>query len=398
MLPREVQAEHWPDRATFDFPVRPIGKVRYVGLGLIGFAVLFAWSPSRQVFHLLKQAISGQANLGDWIAGGFTLLFVLAALVPFGLGLFILAGRTRLKVLRERLIITECAGPFRWSRRFRLADLERLEIAGAKTPPANQPQSTPLGGLGALAAKLRNGKTALVLLGYPREWLDGMAQELSGLTGIQGRPVPVTQVTPTEQPVSAGTEEVVERPVESNARVVERPGALEAEIPSRGFFKESHGFFIFGILWCLVTGLISFLFARDGLRSGSFTSGALLFGLIFWGIGLGMVLLGIHLGTRCWTLKSDGFRFEAVRRSALRRRQWTWNASELREIRVGPSGVEVNNRPLEELQVYPQSGKKTGLLGGRNHAELAWLATLLRRSLRLQPVTEDRDTTEKERR
>lgn len=46
--------------------------------------------------------------------------------------------------------------------------------------------------------------------------------------------------------------------------------------------------------------------------------------------------------------------------------------------------MEVNDRPIYELQIYPRSGKKTGLLSQRTDAELEWLAHELSLLLQLE--------------
>ena len=144
MLPREIQAEHWPDRTSYDFPARPIGKWRWCGLFFIGFALLFASGPVRGALQFLQRAGNGDGNGFDWIAIATGCLFAASALVPFGLGLFVLAGRTRLVVGRGRITATEIAGPVRWSRRVNAADIVRLEIAsglGGQTAEGPPPKS-----------------------------------------------------------------------------------------------------------------------------------------------------------------------------------------------------------------------------------------------------------------
>jgi len=59
-------------------------------------------------------------------------------------------------------------------------------------------------------------------------------------------------------------------------------------------------------------------------------------------------------------------------------RSWAWSCNQLSSIHAGPSGKEVNNRPVLELQVQPCDGKKAGFFGGRDEEELRWLATQLR--------------------
>jgi hypothetical protein len=103
-----------------------------------------------------------------------------------------------------------------------------------------------------------------------------------------------------------------------------------------------------------------------------------------------MLSLGIHLGTRVWTVQADKSDLRVKLSSALRKKEWQWRTSEIQKIQVGPSNMEVNHRRLEELQVIPLIGKKTGLLVGRDHDELVWMATVIRQAtgLRAQGETE----------
>ena len=103
MLPREIQAEHWPEYTRYDFPVRPIGKWRLCGLFFIGFALLFASSPVKGALQFLQRVEHGEGSGFDWIAIITGCFFATVAALPFGLGLFILAGRTRLIVGRDRI-------------------------------------------------------------------------------------------------------------------------------------------------------------------------------------------------------------------------------------------------------------------------------------------------------
>jgi hypothetical protein len=94
-------------------------------------------------------------------------------------------------------------------------------------------------------------------------------------------------------------------------------------------------------------------------------------------------------------LKADRKQLEATLRSAVRSRNWQWNSADLREVVVGDSGMEVNNRRLQELKVYARTGKKNGLLLGRDPDELAWIATRLRRVLGLAPTIEAAEQAER---
>jgi hypothetical protein len=135
--------------------------------------------------------------------------------------------------------------------------------------------------------------------------------------------------------------------------------------------------------------------AVKGHRRASDAPGVLAFLSVFWLVGLGLFLLALHLGTRRWVLKADRKQLEATLRSAVRSRNWQWNSADLREVVVGDSGMEVNNGRLQELKVYARTGKKNGLLLGRDPDELAWIATRLRRVLGLAPTIEAAEQAER---
>jgi hypothetical protein len=51
---------------------------------------------------------------------------------------------------------------------------------------------------------------------------------------------------------------------------------------------------------------------------------------------------------------------------------------DLDDVRVGPSGMTVNDEPVLELHIIDGGGMKFGLLAGRSQEELRWLAAELR--------------------
>jgi hypothetical protein len=48
---------------------------------------------------------------------------------------------------------------------------------------------------------------------------------------------------------------------------------------------------------------------------------------------------------------------------------------------LGRSGMEVNDKPVMELQIVCKDGKKVGFLSQRNEGELLWIAAVLRQAL-----------------
>jgi len=378
---RQPQTEFRPGRASFDLPPRSLGPLRFFGLLPMGFAVLFAWMPLTQLLRLLERALSGTGGGGEWFFIAFLSLFVLAALMPFGVGLFILAGRTRITVTHDQFISTELAGPFRWSRRARLADLERLEL-GAADPAAAAPAAVQRVGAG-LVACLKGGKKFPVAIGYPRAVLAPVLEQIRATLTDQGQAVPTEEklVTHPDNAAPLVTPPQQTQPADSNVTVTELGGAVELLVPSRGLWKESCGLIGFGIVWSAVVGIILFiiLFAE---RKGGFPIGPVLGVLAFDLIGVAALLVGIHMGTRRWRLRADPGELRVALQSALRQRAWQWPAADIESVGVGDSGTRVNNRRLQQLQIKTRGGGRvTGLLTGRDADELAWLATTLRRAL-----------------
>jgi hypothetical protein len=219
MTPREIQTEYRPEHTTYDFPLRPIGAFRLIGLLPMAFAVFWAWMPSQQFLRSMRHA--SQAGGGfEWFFVGFLSLFLLAALVPFCLGLFVLIGRTRLVVSRDYILVTDIAGPIRRSRKVRFGDIDRLELASRSGAPAGaSPVVDSLARLSGLSAVLKNGKKRLLLAAYPRDWVESVAEEVSGLMGQQGDAPAIAHLDALSGvEAAAKTEELAPKPADSKSK------------------------------------------------------------------------------------------------------------------------------------------------------------------------------------
>jgi hypothetical protein len=180
----------------------------------------------------------------------------------------------------------------------------------------------------------------------------------------------------------------IDKPAGTLVTLVETTQEIRLTVPSRGFWKESNGLILFATLWCgfMSVFTVAAFFGRHSDDSQPAVQPGLWLGVLaFWAIGVGMMSLGIHLGTRRWSLSADSSSLRASLKSALRSREWQWSATEISELRANLSNVKVNNRRLEELQVHTHAGKQTSLLRGRDHAELVWIAALLRRKMQVGP-------------
>jgi hypothetical protein len=381
MLPREIETEHDPEWSRFDLPPRQLGPLRFIGLVPMLFAVGFAWMPGKQLVQSAAELIAGSGSGFNWFLVVFLSVFVIAALMPFGFGLFLLAGRTRVLVKKDRIVTTEIAGPFRWSRHWKFADMDHLEISGATMADGQRPGV--LGSLCGVTVILKNGQKTPVVAGYPRTWLQPLVAEITSLMQRRGKAIPVEEIETLPDPENKNivTERRVEKPAGSAIELSATGWSAEFTVPARGLAKGSYGLFGVGIGWCVLIGAI-LVFILAGHHKPDI---AILWLSFFWLAGGVMVLTGIHLGTRRWTLRADHAQLHVTLKSALRAREWKWAAGEIADIRVGDSGTKVNERMLEQLQIFPRSGaRKTGLLTDRTHEELAWIATTLRGTLRVQ--------------
>ena len=72
-----------------------------------------------------------------------------------------------------------------------------------------------------------------------------------------------------------------------------------------------------------------------------------------------------------------------------------WERSDLYDVRSGVAMVRRRGSESHELQIWKRDGDKVVLLTGRPEAELRWLATTLRRALRL-PLHRDEMSPKKE--
>jgi hypothetical protein len=130
---------------------------------------------------------------------------------------------------------------------------------------------------------------------------------------------------------------------------------------------------------------LTVLFAAAGVaQTGSVSGliGAAAVMSIFWLIGAGMLLAGWNMGLReAAVAVADGKLF--VMQTGLRRaKRHEWPLDEVTSIRVGPSGMEVNDVPVLELQIHGPKAKLFGMLAGRDPRELTWMATLLRQAIK----------------
>lgn len=178
---------------------------------------------------------------------------------------------------------------------------------------------------------------------------------------------------------------MVEQPPDSRVQLEEHAGGICLMVPPAGVGRGSKGLFFFGLVWCLAMVLFTAMavYVIPNQNTQGPTALLWVFLLVFWLIGIGLLLGALNMGKRSAVLTADRDRLTVEVRGLFGAKQREWRRDELEAIRADASGMVVNNRPVVELQIHPRAGRKVGLLAGRNEDELRWMAGRLRSALRL---------------
>jgi hypothetical protein len=100
-------------------------------------------------------------------------------------------------------------------------------------------------------------------------------------------------------------------------------------------------------------------------------------------VGSLVALHGVRIARRRAVIAVVGPRLLVMQTGLVRSQKRTWEADQLAAVRVGPSGITINEEDVLELQIVPKSGLKYGLLAGRDPTEIRWVASVLRAKLGL---------------
>ena len=397
------------DGSRYVLPRRRLGKARWGGVLLMAFG---AGTTAFMVFWILS--VLGITGSGDNPPEAFRWFgFVMALMgLPglaitlgiFGLGLLIVLNvfHSEVAIRRGQIISTERVGPFWWSRRRKLKNVSKLVVepsfalietrrtsADATYLPARDTFTIRADGDAI-------DKPMLIAPGYRQALLLPLADELAaaigvkrpaGLDGAQRPDVEVRDSDTGKAETEATEETVPDQPADSDAVCELRPDGLSITIPPAGVRKGSKGLIGGAIVWnAIVVGIsVFFLLFQLGIIESKDGGDApwfawLILGL-FLAIGVWMLLAAINMGRRRAILDVVTDTLLLTRASMFQTRQAEFRADELKGIRVGHSGMSINDVPVQELQIYPITGKKVGLLSQRDDDELKWIAAHLRQAL-----------------
>lgn len=389
ILPPEIKVIRDSLSVTrYVLPRRNLGsakKVGWVPFGIGVFIVIFmiGWMSGPIGSGLHEQGVGRWLSIGFGLLGLPGLAFGLAAVA---LGVVILTNGSHAEIAVGDGVICaiERIGGFPVRRKRFVTQLVRLVLqkGGLTVTDKNRGTTTTFARDQALLmAVTDSGKRFWLVPGYPYEMLRPLADTLAASLALgtagdheTGRATGVEVVE-----CEAGSElpaADIPRPAETDITCQEQPHGLAISIPPRGLWKGSQGLFFFSLMWngFMVVFTALMVKSRPPLPVYAFT-------LAFWAIGLVMLGVAINMARRkvLIAVVNNVLAYRVI--GPFGTREQTVSLEAIETIRVGPSGMEVNDRPLMELQIIPRGGKKIGMLSNRSDAEREWLACVLRKQL-----------------
>jgi hypothetical protein len=377
-----VRREYTGGNARFDFPSRPLGKAKVFALFLVVFGIGFMWMPAHVAWDSIQKLRQGHADAGTIIFSFFPLLFVIAGCVPMFIGLAIMFGRTRVEWRDGGLRVAERVGPLFWTRRLPRKPVRTLEVSAGTVRRGDAPP-TPMDNFASLGIVYEDGTRSVVALGYPKDWLLPVAEELKTFVGstsvsAEAPRVEVVNAAPVREEDADAN---IPQPAGCRVQLEERGAGIRLTVPPAGLWKGSGGLILFALLWCGFMTVFTVVFFLPGTKREVSVGVFLLIIGGFWLVGLSLLAAAVNMGRRRAELTVDGGRLRVKTEGLFGVKEREWRRDELAAIRADASGLESNHHPILELQVHPAAGKKAGYLAGHDEAELRWMAARLRQAL-----------------
>lgn len=387
-LPPEIRVETGRHGVRYLLPPRQTGPLKFAAVFLILFGGFFAGFATFWILGVLGFVLEG-TRAPSPIFALFGVPFLVVGVGIIGLGVFAWGGRTEVEVRGGELLARERGGPFRWTRRIPLADIRRLVVAADAVRVNGRPvRSGPMSDVGALTAELGSGRPRPVVVAYPRAWVEALAARLNAdiaaQTGAAPPPVTVAVAEPAdtgELPALRGDR--FDAPAGTSLTISQQAGGIVAVVPPQGA-RASRGLLVFAIIWLTFISLFAVLMTvagdtpkRGRGRPQSKFVPAVVVG-VFGLIGVGLLTVAVNQMRRRASLRASRDELIILEQSLFGTKTFKRPRGVLAAIRVGHSGMVVNNVPVLELQVEDTAGKKQGFFTNLTNDELHWLATHLR--------------------
>ena len=406
-LPHEIKSRQELDGSLYELPRRALGKERWAGLIFVIIGTVVGGIGCGPFVPLLLQLFKGSESVGWWIWIGplMALPFFFVGVGLFLLGLIVILNPSHgeIRVTREHLCYTERFGLLRWTWKRDLAEVDRLVVCRKLNTEESSMQAEDLthnSSFDAYAIRTEGdgAKAMWVAPGYPRAWIVSLANDLSTIVaaarrGVIGRDesheVAVVEEDPPEMCSSDGPwqPEPLPLPPDGDRIVFQEHGdGCSFLFRPVGVWQGSKGLMFFALVW---NGFMTIFFAAmiysTVIGRGSGDEIPLIVwpivGLFFL-IGIGILLQALHMGKRQAAIVVTGKEVLVKQIGLFKKKEQRFAASELKAIRVGNSGMAVNDVPIRELQfVLQQKSGKLGLLSEHVDDDLEWVAAILRNYL-----------------
>ncbi|PAW84369.1 MAG: hypothetical protein B9S33_11800 [Pedosphaera sp. Tous-C6FEB] len=399
-LPPEIRVESSRHGTRYLLPPRETGPLKLVAGFFIGFGCLFCGFALIGVLGALGITQKAGFQIGGVLVVLFGLPFLLVGLGTAALGVFAWCGRTEIEIQPGELITRERGGPFRWTRRIPIKDIRRFALGKSAVNVNDRPvQVGPMSTMGLLAAELGEGKSRMVLLGYPRDWVGALATRLTADLVAQTGQAPLAIHDGSEEKVfyrpqmnlepgevPGPPERLVihgdrfDPPARTAIRIMEQAGGLVAVVPPSGFRGVSRFLLFFSLFWLFISTIVGGGFIAAAIQGKGERPPWFLFPFIggFILIGLGMLVTSVNLARRKASIRASRAEFIVLQQSLFGTKAFNLSGSDLDTIRVGDSGMEINEVPVQEIQVHTKAGVKHSFFSNLTDDELHWLATHLR--------------------
>jgi len=370
------------DGARFELP--PRGRQKAVGLGLTLFGLFVT---AFMVFWMsgpIRGALrgSGAFNVFLLVFGLMGLPGLLAGLAMLTAGLAAWSGRSRatVEIGGGRLRVMERFGPFRYTWKRPVAGMRRFRFGSesAETDAASSPEASRFAA-SVLTVEGDFPRPLWIAPFYDPALLRALANALADLAG-RGAPAGAPAVAVLDSPAAPDAPEpAIPRPARSKVSILEMPEGFAVDAPPAGLIRGSHGLIFFAVFWLGMCGLIFGVALTKGGTAVPAPFAA--FAALFVGIGIALLLFAIHLGRRRVMIAANARTLGVRRIGPFGTKEERYPRADLCAVRCGPSGIEVNDRPVMELQFHFHSRTKVGCLAQLSQDELRWLAGELRRRL-----------------
>ncbi len=374
-------------------PARKMGCFNVVGIILLVMSAISLFICFEFSYDSLRDFFTKEDDgFGKYFGLVFGIMGLIPGFVGLGLGLlgisiFIFKSYVRITVGDAFIKAREQLGPFHKSWLIKRDNLKSLQVMSAFSVTDKQAQKTTTSHFGIIA-RGKDGKDMRFAPGYSKELLERVVVTLSHETDAE------LLDTLIETPESLAANEsasnpqdlpLPEQPSGSKIEWEDRPDGLAIRIPPAGLKKGSKGLWAFAIIWNAFVGLIyvGLAYAAIVNKDDEAWTGMLAM-LIFLAVGVGILLGALNMGRRSADILLMNSMLTIKRKGIFGEKVKEFEIADIKKIADGPSGMEVNNKPVYELQVFNKENTKLiGLLSQIEDKELKWLAALLDRKLKI---------------